>query len=249
MRGHRHELGFLRIHIGRKPRKRLAQILDRSLVFGPCRVDQNEEYDNPKNAAYYVRHFHLLVRLFALLECNCNDNRMLGRGSAETDSFSAHAKNADEKTGEDCLKAKGDERCAGYDQSHCASVIQMAKVSEPPLPDCGKQQTAPSEACQRRYDQSFFQIHEFEKAFPVPVWLKESLGNGERFGKEGEEDPLITAQDGDACEQQRMRVKRAVHDAQNWHGAQINKQTKGDKCATGDEKKPTRTAHQKIAKC
>src|SRR2546430_15804155 len=100
MRRHRHELGFLRIHIGRKPRKRLAQILNRSIVFGPCRVDQNEEYDNPKNAEYYVRHFHSLVRLFALLECNCNDNRMLGTGSAETDSFSAHAKNADEKTRE-----------------------------------------------------------------------------------------------------------------------------------------------------
>src|SRR5205823_882577 len=84
----------------------------------------------------------------------------------------------------------------------------------------------------RRYDQPFFQIHEFEKAFQVPVWWKESLGNGERFGKEGEEDPLITAQDGEACEQQRMSVERAVPDAQTWHGDEITKQTKGDKCAT-----------------
>src|SRR6266536_4407239 len=144
MRRHRHQLGFLRIHIGRKPRKRLAQIPDRSLDYAPRRVDQGKEYDNPKNAAYDLQYFHWLVRLFAPLECNCNDNRMLGRGSAETDSFSAHSKNADEKTGEDCLKTKGDERCAGHDQSHRASVIQMAKVSEPPLPDCGKQQAAPS---------------------------------------------------------------------------------------------------------
>src|SRR5437763_16920884 len=119
MRRHRHELGFLRTHIGRKPRKRLAQILDRSLVFGPRRGAQNEEYDNPKNAAYYVRHFHSLVRLFALLECNCNDTRMLGRGSAESDSFSAHAKKADEKSGAGCEKSEGYARCARHDQLPC----------------------------------------------------------------------------------------------------------------------------------
>jgi hypothetical protein len=53
---------------------------------------------------------------------------MLSDASAETDSFSAHAKNADEKIGENCLKGKGDERCAGHDQSHRASVIQVAKA-------------------------------------------------------------------------------------------------------------------------
>ncbi len=87
MRRHRHELGFLRVHIGRKPRKRLGQILDRSLVFAPRRVDQGKEYDNPKNAAYHLQHFHWLVRLFASLDWNCNDNRMLDRGSAEQTHF------------------------------------------------------------------------------------------------------------------------------------------------------------------
>src|SRR5205823_13688512 len=83
----------------------------------------------------------------------------------------------------------------------------------------------------------------------VTVSRKATLANSERYGKESEHDPLITTHDGDDCDQQRMSVKPAVPDAQTWHGDQITKQTKGDKCATGDEKKPTRTAHQKIAKC
>src|SRR5437762_8706711 len=148
MRRHRYELGFLWIYIGGKPRKRLGQIVDRSLVFGPCRMDQNEENDNPKNAAYHSQDFHGWSGFSHFSRAIATITACLG--SAETDSFSVHARNTDEKTGEDCLKAKGDERCAGFDQSHRASVIQMDKVREPPLPDCGKQQAAPSENRQRR---------------------------------------------------------------------------------------------------
>jgi hypothetical protein len=71
----------------------------------------------------------------------------------------------------------------------------MASNKQPPARE--------SEGC---HDQSFFQIHDFEKACQGPVWRKESLGNGERFGEEGEEDPLIAAQDCEASEQQRMSV-------------------------------------------
>src|SRR2546430_643662 len=106
-------------------------------------MDQKEEYDNTKNAAYHLQHFHWLVRLFALLECNCNGNRMLSRASPENGLSSAHAKNAHEETGEDCLKAKSDERRAGHDQSHRASVIQLTETGEPPLPDRSQQQAAP----------------------------------------------------------------------------------------------------------
>src|SRR5215471_21573804 len=81
------------------------------------------------------------------------------------------------------------------------------------------------------------------------VWWKESLGNGKRFREEGEEDPLVTAQDGEACEQQSMSVKVAMPDAQARHGHQITKHTQGDKGAAGNQKQPTRTAHQKITKC
>jgi len=43
-------------------------------------VDQNEEHDNPKDAPYHFQYFYSLVRLFACLDWNCNDNRMLSRG-------------------------------------------------------------------------------------------------------------------------------------------------------------------------
>jgi hypothetical protein len=92
-------------------------------------MDQNEEHDNPKNAADHFQHFHSLVRLFASLDWNCNDNRVLGRGSARKNSFPVHPKNADEKAGEDGLKAKGNERCARYNESHGASVIQIPEAS------------------------------------------------------------------------------------------------------------------------
>src|SRR5438067_5677016 len=101
MRRHRYELGFLRIHVGGKARERLAQILDRSLVFGPCRMDQNEENDNPKNAAYHSQDFHRWSGFSHFSSAIATITACLG--SAETDSFSVHATNADEKTGEDCL--------------------------------------------------------------------------------------------------------------------------------------------------
>ena len=132
---------------------------------------------------------------------------MLSDASDETDSFSSHSKNADEKAGEDGLKTQGDERCTGHDESHRVSVIQMAKTGQPPLPDCSQQQTAPREHREGCHDQSFFQIHDFEKAFQLPVWRKESLGNGKCLGEDGKENPLVAAQDGQAGEQQRMSVE------------------------------------------
>src|SRR5678815_5851429 len=112
-----------------------------------------------------------------------------------------------------------------------------------------RQQTAPREDREGCYDQTFFQIHDFEKPCQVPVWWKEPLGNGERFGEKGEKDPLIAAQDGEASEQQRVSIERAMPDPQARHGDQITKQTKGDKGAAGDQKQPARTTHQKITKC
>ena len=111
-------------------------------------------------------------------------------------SFSSHAKNADEKAGEDGLKPQGNERCSRHDQAHRVGVIQMAETSQPPLPDGSQQQNATREHRQRRHDQPFFQVHQFEKAFQLPVWRKESLRDGKCLGEDRKENPLVAAQDG-----------------------------------------------------
>ena len=81
---------------------------------------------------------------------------------------------------------------------------------------------------QRRHDQPFFQVHKFEKAFQLPIWRKESLGDGKCLGEDGKENPLVPAQDGQASEQQSVSVEGAMPDPQTWHGHKITKQAKSD---------------------
>ena len=140
-----------------------------------------------------------------------------------SDSFSPHPENADEKAGEDRLKSQGDKRCARYNDSHRAGIVQVTKAGQPPLPDCGQQQTATGQHRHCCDDQPFFQIHDFEKALQVPVGWKESFGNRERLGEDGEENPLVAAQDGEAREQQRVSIEGAVPEPQTRHCHEITK--------------------------
>ena len=70
------------------------------------------------------------------------------------------------------MKPEGDKCRSRHDESHRVGVIQMAEISQPPLPDGSQQQAATHEHRQRRNDQPFFQVHHFEKPFQLPVWRK-----------------------------------------------------------------------------
>ena len=50
----------------------------------------------------------------------------------------AHPENADEKTGEDGLKAEGDKGRSRDDEPHGVGVIQVAKARQPPLANCSQ---------------------------------------------------------------------------------------------------------------
>jgi hypothetical protein len=62
-------------------------------------MGENKKYNSPRNVAYHFQHLHSLVRFFAPLGRNCNDNDILSRGSAETDLFSPHPRNTDKTLG------------------------------------------------------------------------------------------------------------------------------------------------------
>ena len=123
------------------------------------------------------------------------------------------AHDADEEAGEQGLEAERRERHAGDDEPHRARVVEVAEAVDAPAVHGRSEQHEAARQHAPRRDETALERDDAEEALHAPVRRQQAFGDRERLGEDGEDDGLVTEQDRQAGEQQRVRVEVDAADA------------------------------------
>src|ERR1700693_3695017 len=162
-------------------------------------------------------------------------------------STPSHAKQAQEKTGENRLESERHERNAWNYPPHRDGVLQISKSRRAPDGERIEEKIGAHNHCHCPNGQPRLELDHAKRARQDRIRRQQVLADREHLREHSEDNGLIPADDGEAREKKRVNIEVNAADSNTRKPNRISRYPQSNQRQPGNQEKPTRTVQQEKA--
>src|SRR6266849_4113139 len=162
-------------------------------------------------------------------------------------STPSHAKQAQEKTGENRLESERHKRNARNYPSHRDCVLQIPKSRRAPDGERIEEKIGTDDHCQCPNGEPSLELYHAKGPRQNRIWRQQVLADRKHLGEHSEDNRLIAADDGEAREKKGVNIEVNSADSYPRQSNRVSGYTQNNQRQPRNQKKPARTVEEEKA--